>query len=459
LASAPTFTWTPDGGTDNRYVVDFQVPGQILLWTTSILSDANWAMPQSIWDFISFDTQVLWRVRGADLGDPPLDIITSDEVWSFVKKEEVVGWSKTFGGAKDDVAKSVQQTTDGGYIVAGWTWSYGAGYYDFWLIKTDADGNKLWDQTYGGINYEGAFSVQQTTDGGYIAAGHTASDGVNSGKAWLVKTDADGNKLWDQTYAGVGREGVYSVQQTTDGGYILAGQTGPYMADSDFWLIKTDADGNRLWARTYGGTKHDGAHSVQQTTDGGYIAAGVTKSYGAGSSDAWLIKVDADGNKIWDQTYGGTNGEWAHSVQQTTDGGYIVAGWAFSPGAGFYDFWLIKTDAEGNKLWDQTYGGAGQEWANSVQQTTDGGYIIAGFREFSQGRARDFWLVKTDADGNKMWDRAYGGTERQEAHSVQQTTDGGYIVAGTTESYDPAGVGNDDVWLIKTDENGNVTLP
>ncbi|GAI02439.1 unnamed protein product, partial [marine sediment metagenome] len=255
------------------------------------------------------------------------------------------------------------------YILAGGT---GA-----WLIKTDARGNKVWDKTFGALY---AKSVQQTTDGGYILAGYTWSFGLLE-DAWLIKTDIDGNKIWDQTFSGSrgsDQDYAYSVQQTSDGGYILAGEIESYGVAENAWLIKTDIEGNKLWDQTFGGLDGDYAYSVQQTSDGGYILAGGTKSYGAGKEDAWLIKTDAEGNKEWDQTFGGSDYDEIRSVQQTSDGGYILAGYTMSYGAGGYGAWLIKTDAEGNKEWDQTFGGSPYDKAYSVQQTSDGGYILAG---------------------------------------------------------------------------------
>ena len=261
----------------------------------------------------------------------------------------VITFVKTFGGSSFDLAHSVQQTMDGGYIITGETESYGTGDYDFWLIKTDLVGNELWNQTYGGSSDDRAYSVQQTTDGGYIIAGYTSSYGVGGYDFWLVKTDAYGNEQWNQTYGGSSDDRAYSVQQTMDGGYIIAGYTLSYGAGSwDFWLVKTDAYGDEQWDQTYGGGSEDVAHSVQQTTDGGYIIAGHTSSYGVGNYDFWLVKTNAYGNEQWNQTYGGNVTDVAHSVQQNIDGGYIIAGYTSSYGAGGYDFWLVKTDAYGN---------------------------------------------------------------------------------------------------------------
>ncbi|PXF50224.1 MAG: hypothetical protein C4B55_06740 [Candidatus Methanophagaceae archaeon] len=315
--------------------------------------------------------------------------------YKYVPEEE---WSKTFGGSDYDFARSVQQTTDGGYIIAGETESYGAGSYDFWLVKTDSDGNKVWDKTFGGVGWDGAYSVQQTTDGGYIVAGFTDSYGAGGCDFWLVKTDANGNKVWDKTFGGARSDGAKSVQQTADGGYIIAGATYSYGAGvSDFWLVKTDEKGNKVWDKTFGGARSDWAESVQQTADEGFIIAS-TESYGAGVSDFWLVKTDENGNKDWDKTFGGSGFDRASSVQQTADGGFILAGRTYSYGAGSYDAWLVKTDANGNKDWDKTFGGARSDWAESVQQTADEGFIIAGLTDSYGAGSSDFWLVKVKGE-------------------------------------------------------------
>jgi len=357
---------------------------------------------------------------------------------------QVVKFARTYGGTGGDVALSGQQTSDGGYIVAGFTRSFGAGSNDIFLIKTDANGNVQWAKTYGGGDDDRAFSVRQTSDGGYIVAGRTWSFGV--GVTFLIKTDANGNIIWAKTYGGTAN----SVQQTSDGGYILAGYT--VSGGGDIFLIRTDANGNIIWAKTYGGTNIDVAFSVQQTSDGGYIVAGFTRSFGAGNDDIFLIRTDANGNRIWAKTYGGWDYDRAYSVQQTSDGGYIVAGYTLSFGAGG-DIFLIRTDANGNIIWAKTYGGTNYEKAYSVQQTSDGGYIVAGYTLSFGAGGGDIFLIRTDANGNIIWAKTYGGTNIDSAYSVQQTSDGGYIVAGRTQSF---GAGSWDIFLIKTDANGNI---
>ncbi|MCP4633305.1 MAG: T9SS type A sorting domain-containing protein [candidate division Zixibacteria bacterium] len=362
-------------------------------------------------------------------------------------------WTRTYGGTSSDVAYSVQQTTDGGYIAAGLTGSLGDD-FDFYLIKTDISGDTLWTRTYGGT-YKVAFSVQQTTDGGYIIVGYNYSFSTSEHDYYLMKTDASGDTLWTRTYGGDSDDYAQSVQQTTDGGYIVAGHTESFGAgSSDYYLLKTDASGDTLWTRTYGGTSYEYAYSVQQTTDGGYIVTGHTESFGAGG-DFYLIKTDDFGDTLWTRTYGGTNSEWAYSVQQTTDGGYIVTGSTGSFGAGNADFYLVKTDAFGDTVWTQTYGGTSSDCARSVQQTTDGGYIIAGHTHSFGAGADDFYLIRTNAFGDTLWTRTYGGTSSDIAFSVQQTIDGGYIVAGDTRSF---GTGISDAYLVKVEGGQPVTI-
>jgi len=300
-------------------------------------------------------------------------------------------WWRTYGGTLTDQGWSVQQTSDGGYIIAGRTYSFGAGNSDVYLTKTNTPGDTLWTRTYGGTSEDDGYSVQQTTDSGYIITGYTAS--FSAGGVYLIRTNASGDTLWTRTYGylGDGR----GVQQTSDGGFIIAGA-----GYRDVYLIKTTASGDTLWTRTYGGTSEDVGTSVQQTLDGGYIVAGYTLTFGAGGYDAYLIKTDASGDTMWTRTYGGTGDDQGYSVQQTSDGGYIVAGSTSSFGAGSGDVYLIKINAAGNTEWTRTYGGTGWDGGYSVQQTSDGGYIIAG-RTYSFGAGNsDVYLIKTDSLGN-----------------------------------------------------------
>jgi len=351
--------------------------------------------------------------------------------------------NKTFGGSGSDYARSVVQTSDGGYALAGYTDSFGPS-TDFWLVKTDASGNELWNSTFGGSGGDWAYSVVETGDGGYALAGYTNSFGP-SYDVWLVKTNSAGNHVWNRTFGGSGHDLAYCVVQTSDEGYAIAGYStlsGYY----DFWLVKTDANGIEEWNRTFGGSGGDFAYSVVQTSDGGYALAGYTWSFGAGGNDFWLVKTDALGNHLWNRTFGGSGGDVAESVVETSDGGYALAGYTDSFGAGNSDFWLVKTDAAGNHLWNVTYGGSSADYARSVVQTGDGGYALAGYTDSFGAGGQDFWLVKADASGNHLWNSTFGGASSDVAYSVVQTGDGGYALAGYTDSF---GAGVYDFWLVK----------
>ena len=263
-----------------------------------------------------------------------------------------VTWAKTYGGVNDDIAHSIQQTSDGGYIVAGGTYSYGAGFIDFWIIKLNLNGDIDWQKTFGGGNDDVAYSIQQTSpDGGYIVAGQSSSLGNPLGDIWILKLKSNGDIDWQKTYGGTASSTANCIKQTSDGGYIVAGETSSSGAGSaDVWVLKLDADGNLQtgWPKTYGGASFDAANSIQQTLDGGYIVAGETASSGAGSTDFWILKLNANGDIVWQKTYGGSNDDIARSIQQTLDGGFIVAGETSSSGAGYADFWILKIDENGN---------------------------------------------------------------------------------------------------------------
>ena len=379
-------------------------------------------------------------------------------------------WNETFGGSGDDVGTFISQTNDGGYIITGTTSSYGvdapfswiikAQYRsDIWLIKTDSQGNKIWDRTFGGLGKDLGFCVQQTKDGGYIITGCKKLFLIGNYDVYLIKTDSEGNKEWEKTFGGSKEDVGFSVVQADDGGYVIAGYTS-FPEGKMVWLIKTDSNGNQQWDRTIG-RKDSEAASIQQAKDGGYIVAGYTTPFGT-NKDVWLIKTNSEGMWEWFKTFGGPNKDVGMAVQETQDGGFIVTGLTESFGPGKGDVWLIKTNATGIKEWDKIFGGSGYDLGNSVQQTTDRGYIITGYNTTQSHLDKNLsllfslagslaglgqvYLIKTDSTGNKEWEETFGGSQSDWGNSVLEARDGGYAIAGVTESY---GAGKQDVWMIK----------
>jgi len=357
-----------------------------------------------------------------------------------------VEWIKTYGGAMGDVGWSVRQTGDGGYIIVGSTSTYGSGSYDIWLIKTDSTGRVEWSRTYGGSEWDVGWCIDETRDGGYIIVGATMSYGSGHYDLWLIKTDERGLILWNLTYGGAQWDVGYYVQETREGGYIVAGCTRSMgSGDWDALLLRVDAEGGILWAKTYGGPYEDGAWHAIETRDGGYIIAGYRTPRTGGLADAWLIKTDGEGSITWSIIYGGDGDDWLFSVEELRDG-YITAGSTGSYGAGDYDYWLIEVDEEGHILWNRTYGGPGREIAWKVVKTRDGGYILIGGTTTYGSGDWDIWLLKTDGEGRPQWNETYGDMGRDRGWGVEQTRDGGYILVGYTT---PQGARHWDLMLIK----------
>ena len=346
-------------------------------------------------------------------------------------------------------------TSDGGYILGGYTHSFGNGGNDYWLVKTNSAGVEEWNQTYGGSGEELCSEVKQTSDNGYIMVGRTSSNG-NHDIIWLVKTNSEGVEEWNQTYGGGDDAYGQSIQQTSDGGYIIIGRIGSTENNTNnIWLIKTNSEGVEEWNQTYGGADDAYGQSIQQTSDGGFILVGYTFSLGLGA-DVFLIKTDSEGVEEWNQTYGGMSADAGFSVQQTTNGGYILGGYTESFGNSRHDFWLVKTNSEGVEEWNQTFGGSQDDICWEVQQTLDNGYIMVGETK-SAGNVSNghpnIWLIKTNSEGILQWSQTYGTIAYDAGYSVKQTLDNGFIVLGATLSF----ADDKDFWLIKTDPYGNTT--
>jgi hypothetical protein len=302
-------------------------------------------------------------------------------------------WEKTFCGSQEDVGYSVKETRDNGYVVAGTTKSFGMGSEYLWLIKTDAKGTKQWEKIFGGFvssSGDGAWAVDEAQDGGYIITGYTRSFGAGAKDLWLVKTDANGKEQWERTFGGSKDDVGMSVLQAKDDGYLVAGRTASFGAGKDdIWLIKTDYAGREQWNRTLGGAEDDVGLQVVEAKDG-YVITGRTESEGP-DKKAFLMKTDLKGKKLWEKVYG--EDSTGISLQLTADQGFILAGHIETKDSG-RDVWLIKTDASGNEQWDMRLGGLGQDMATSVVESSDGGYVVAGITSSYGAGAEDAWMAK-----------------------------------------------------------------
>jgi uncharacterized delta-60 repeat protein len=359
-------------------------------------------------------------------------------------------WAMTFRGNGDDVARSVAASASGGYTIAGYTTSFGAGGADAWIVGIDAGGGPAWQETIGGAGNDYADSIQPTSDGGYVVAGSTDSSGAGSFDMWVAKLTSNGAISWQKTIGGAGNDHATSGIQTTDGGYLVVGNTSSFgSGGADAWVVKLDSAGIVIWQKAYGGGGQDTAESVQQTSDGGYIVAGSTSSFGVGGHDIWLLRLDSSGNIVWQNTYGGSGTDRASSVKVTSDGGYVVAGYTNSFGAGQYDFWVLKLDSSGRIQWQRTYGATGSEFASSVVQLSDGRYLVAG--STTSAGNMDGWVLHLNTKGDPTAESTYGGAGRDGFLSAQLTSDGGLIAVGFAGSF---GNGAYDFFILKLNNIG-----
>lgn len=442
----------------------------------------------------------------------------------FAQNPLVKQWDYRFGGTDMEWLSCFKQTKDKGFILGGMSysgiggdktqavwdtsiWSRG----DYWVIKIDSLGNKQWDKDFGGLKEDQLNSIYQTSDGGYILGGTSAS-GIGGDKTqniwdicatclykydyWVIKIDSLGNKEWDKDFGGFSIDALSDVQQTTDGGYILGGvsQSGiggsksqPLKGLADFWIIKIDSLGNKQWDKDFGGSGGQGIEALKQTADGGYILAGNSGSGISGdktqpnwdttenSYDYWILKTDSSGNKQWDKRYGGTNHEYLISLDQTIDGSYILGGSSLSDSSGdktqnnwdptntTYDFWIIKIDSLGNKQWDKTLGGiATEDEYGDAKKTLDGGCIISGTSYSNIGGdktennlgAEQAWIIKTDSLSNKLWDKTIFTSGHDEHALAIEIENRCFVIAIQTNGgiggyKTQPSQGSDDYWIIK----------
>jgi len=358
-------------------------------------------------------------------------------------------WTRHYGGTGYDVGYCVRQTSDGGYIIAGET-AINDPDGDGYLVKTDANGDTIWTAIIGGNDWDLFQPVFETPDGGYITAGYTFSWGAGGSDCWLVKTDSLGTVEWDTVYGGSTWDIVWRMDVTADGGYILCGGTNDI---EDVWVIKTDSMGHIQWDAIYGGSGTDVPGNVHQLPDGGYFVSASTYSFGPGGDDYWLLRIDSLGNVLWDSTYGGTHNDELWDSRLTTDGGVIMTGGTMSYGAGNWDFFLIRVDSLGHTMWQNTYGGTYGDVSYSVGNTADGDFVAVGTTRSFGAVGEDLWLVKAaGADGHQVWDIRLGGSQNQRGWWVEQTSDDCYFVTG----YDYLTAGNADIWFVMTEPDEGI---
>jgi hypothetical protein len=426
-------------------------------------------------------------------------------------------WDRRFGGTNHDKLVAMITSPEGGYVLVGYSGSGQGGAktqgsrggYDYWIVKIDENGNKIWDKRFGGLYEDYASAVVAVPGGGYLVAGYSSS-GVGGDKTqdsrgwtdyWLVKIDENGNKIWDKRFGGLYEDYASAVVAVPGGGYLVAGysespiggdKTQNSWGDFDQWLVKIDEDGNKLWDRRFGGFDYDEAASVVAVPGGGYLVVGGTLSEANGDvssssllgGDVWLLWIDEAGNKVWDKRYGGYSSDYASTVITLPGGGYVIAGTSHSGASGdktevsqgFYDYWILRVDAQGNKVWDKTFGGSGQDFLYGLVPASGGGYIVAGESQsdISGDRSepsmggQDYWLVKFDENGNKLWDKRFGGTSDDPATSLIALPDGHYLIGGSSNSVvsgekSQPSQGGTDFWVVKFADGGplpvfNLTL-
>jgi hypothetical protein len=356
-------------------------------------------------------------------------------------------WSGNHGGHYNENAGSGVETTDGGFAILGSTFSINDSGYDMYLIKINTGGDTVWSHKYGGMETEYGYDITSVIDG-FVLVGSTRSFGEGKRDVYLVKTDFEGNMLWSKTFGGPEDEEARSVQATSDGGLILCGTTNSSGAGySDIYLIKTNSTGDTLWTRTYGGSGGESGYCVRQVAaDNGFIAIGATGSFGEGYSSVYAVRVDAQGDSIWAGAYGGTAADFGYSIEISPDGGFIFAGATASFGAGYSDAYLIKTDAMGFVEWSQTYGGSGEDRGFSICRSLDGNYMIVGSTSSFGAGKNDIYMVKINPVGEIIWSETYGGVEADYGRAVFQESGHNHILIGESSSHSKGGL---DLYILK----------
>lgn len=371
---------------------------------------------------------------------------------SHFSNGQEIKFEKVYGGNGYDYAYSVAQTYDKGYIVAGATTSFGNGSLDVYILKTDSMGVALWQKTFGGINIDQAYSIKETTDSGFVIAGYSNSFGQGGYDMYVIKTNRYGDTLWTKTYGGADWDFAYSIEQTADGGYIIAGGTYSYgNGNEDMYLVKINSIGDTLWTKTFGGINEDEAKSVIQTNDGNYIVTGYSKSHGDTKGDFYTVKTSSTGDSLWTNKYGGIEEDLAFDILESYNGDIIIGGKTKSFGSGNFDGFVIKIAPTGAFLSSEIYGGAEEDGINSIAQSAGGRFASVGYTfTYGFGLGTSEFLLYVENPYNGFHSTTFGGNKMEKAYSISNTMDNGYIICGNSSSYSNL----DHIYLVKTDSNG-----
>ena len=359
-----------------------------------------------------------------------------------MNNEHYPEWNVTLGGNGTQTGTSIIESRSGGYAIVGL--GTGLGDRDAFLIRLDQNGAFQWNQTYGGEDRDGAGGIVECSDGGFAITGGS-SNFTTGDHAWLLRTDANGNQLWNYTYPSNNLDAFGEIIELSGGGFAVSGYTGTFGAGGiDAWLVFFDALGQPIQNFTYGGTDDDYAIRMIRCQSGGFALAGTTSSYGEGIQSLWLLRVSDNGDLAWNRTYGGAGWDTLYGVVECQDGNLALAGTANSTGAGSWDMILILTDMNGHELWSKTYGGTDRDGAYGLVQLADFGFALAGWTYSFGAGSEDIWVVRTDQNGNQLWNQTVGGESFDECFDIEKTSDGGFILVGDTYNFgDPI-----DVWVL-----------
>lgn len=388
---------------------------------------------------------------------------------SAASAEPFTLWEKEYGGPYNDDAKWIENVSTGGFILVGGTTTTDTTWGDVSMIRINPWGDTLWTKQYGGIDGESAEGVRETPDGGFIVAGLTNSYGAGSSDFYVLRTDSNGDTLWTRTYGGPDYDAAYGMDLAHGGGYVITGVHQDSGGDSDIYLVRIDDNGDTLWTNTYGGSAVDWAMRVRRTSDGGYIMVGETRSFADPIGDFYLVKVNSAGVLEWHQWYGGSSVDVGYDVCETSSGGYMAIGYTNSAGAGGADFFLVKTLADGDSIWTRTYGGTDYDTGMSITMATDYNYLIAGSTRSYGAGSMDAYVIKVGPSGDVIWDQTYGGADYDDGYSIQETPDEGVVICGrkyvsgmTYQAYAVRILGYDPlVWSVADvpgDQGGEVTV-